>query len=234
MAFAPLYRATRDRQWFGAYQNTRADRTFNASDMSGNSMSYPGYPERYGNGPYFLRRLTPDRVTERYLCWMNDPTTVRYLQARFQKWDLEALRSFVTNFDHVNGFIFGIHDAEHDLHVGNVILRCNPHHHFGTIGFLVGDREHQGRSAARTAIATALDFAFLERRLRKVIGTTTENHSVSNHLFRSMGFCSIGTIPDLYWSEGAYRAETWYGIDVQDWARQHGHTATPVPVPECD
>jgi RimJ/RimL family protein N-acetyltransferase len=190
------------------------------------------YPERYGDGAYGLRRLTPDLVGERYVAWMADPEVTRFLQARFRNWDVDALRGFVSGFDHRDNFLFGIHEAATGTQIGTLTLRCNPHHHYGVIGFMIGDRAHWGRKAATTAITAALDFAFYERRLRKVTATTFENNVVSNHIFGKLGFRMNGVVPDLLWSEGRYRGEMHFALDAADWAASRAkRLPRPLPPP---
>lgn len=186
------------------------------------------YPERYGEGAYRLRRFTPDLVGERYAAWMADPEVTRFLQARFRSWDAEALRGFVSGFDHRDSFLFGIHEAASGAQVGTLTLRCNPYHHYGVIGFMVGDKEHWGRGAATTAITAALDFAFYERRLRKVTATTFENNAVSNRIFSKLGFRMNGVVPNLLWSDGQYRGEMHFALDAAAWAASR---ARPLPQP---
>jgi RimJ/RimL family protein N-acetyltransferase len=192
------------------------------------------YPERYGDDDYMLCRLSPDLVGERYVAWMADPKVTRFLQARFRRWDVEALRAFAAGFDHRDNFLFGIHAAASGTHVGTLTLRCNPHHHYGVIGFMLGEKTHWGRSAAKTAITAALDFAFFERRLRKVTATTFENHAVSNHIFTSLGFRMDGVVPDLLWNEGQYVGEMHFSLDAGEWAARRGKALPAPPTPPAD
>jgi len=188
------------------------------------------YPERYGDGAYMLRRFTPEHVGARYLAWMADAEVTRFLQARFRRWDSEALRAFAAGFDYRDNFLFAIHEAVSGTHVGTLTLRCNPHHHYGVIGFMIGNKAHWGRSAAKSAITAALDFAFFERRLRKVTATTFENHTISNHIFTTLGFGMDGIVPNLLWNEGQYVGELHFSLDAAAWAARRGR-ALPEPLP---
>ncbi len=190
------------------------------------------YLELYGDGAYGLRRFTPDLVGERYVAWMADPEVTRFLQARFRRWDVEALRAWAAGFDHRDNFLFGIHEAASGAQVGTLTLRCNPHHHYGVIGFMIGDKAHWGRGAAKTAITAGLDFGFLERRLRKITATTFENHAVSNRIFVKLGFRMDGVVPDLLWSEGEYRGEILFSLAAATWAGSRGKPLPPpLPAP---
>jgi [ribosomal protein S5]-alanine N-acetyltransferase len=195
-------------------------------------MSAGAYPERYGDGAYILRRLAPEQCGERYLGWMNDPEVTRHLQSRFRRWDVPALRAWAGAFEYRNNFLFGIHEAASDLHVGTMTLRCEPYHHYGMIGFMIGDRAHWRRGAATAAITAVLDFAFFERRLRKVRGTVVDNHTASNRVFANLGFRVDAVVPDLYWSEGAWRGELHHSIDAGEWAvRRCRRVPEPAPPP---
>lgn len=192
------------------------------------------FPERYGDGAYTLRRLSPQMVGERYLAWLADREVTRFLQARFRRWDVGSLRAFAAGFDYRDNFLFGIHETVSGTHVGTLTLRCNPLHHYAVIGFMLGDKAHWGRSAAKTSITAALDFAFFERRLRKVTATTFENHAVSNHIFASLGFRMDGVVPDLLWNEGQYVGEMHFSLDAGEWAARRGKALPVPPAPPAD
>ena len=43
----------------------------------------------------YLRRLTEDDVTEKYVSWLNDPEINQYLESRFSVHTIEETRSFI-------------------------------------------------------------------------------------------------------------------------------------------
>ncbi len=178
----------------------------------------PPYPETIRGSGFYLSRLSGDEVPTDYLRWLNDPEVIEYLQVRFERRDKQSALAFIKSFDHVNSFLFGIHDAENDRHVGNITLRANPHHLFANCGYLIGEKTYWQTEAAVEAVRLICDFAFFERGLRKIVECTTENHIASNFNFKRLGFTFEGKIPDLYWSNGAYHAATYWSMSALKWA----------------
>jgi len=195
------------------------------------SMSQPeasSYPTLCAGDGYYLKRLRPEDVSADYAKWLQDPEVIRYLQVRFEARDIDSIRAFVAGFDHKDRFIFGIHDAETDRHIGNITLRVNPHHLFANMGYLIGDKTYWEKGAALEAVRLVLDFAFFERKIRKILECTTENHIASNFNFRRLGFTFEASIPDLYWSDGAYHAATYWSMDAATWAKLRGRSTEEV------
>lgn len=185
-------------------------------------------PEICRGDGYYLKRLLPDQVSDAYIEWLHDPEVVEYLQVRFEPRDIDAVRAFVAGFDHKNHFFFGIHDTDNDHHVGNITLRVNPHHLFASMGYMIGDKAYWEKGAALEAVRMILDFAFFERKIRKILECTTENHTASNFNFRRLNFTFEAKIPDLYWSDERYQAATYWSMSATKWAEIRGRSPQDV------
>ena len=192
------------------------------------------YSEVLEAGLVTLRRYRVEDVGEDYLRWMQDPEVTHFIQARFDHHDLESLRSFVAGFDHKDRFIFAIHDRETQHRIGTFTLRINPVHRFSSIGYLIGEKAYWRGAYALDACRAALDFVFFERKVRKVVEPTTENHLASNFNFKRLGFTMVAKIPDLYWGDGKYQAATYWAISVEEWAARRGRPVPEIPTPERD
>ncbi len=186
------------------------------------------YGEMVRGENFYIKRLLPEDVSDTYLGWLNDPEVIRFVQVRFQARDRESIKAFVAGFDHINNFIFGVFTAENDQYIGNVTLRADPVHLFANMGYLIGDKAYWGSDAALETCRIIADFAFFERGLRKIVDCTTENHIASNFNFRRLGFSYEGKIPDLYWSEGKYRAAVYWSMTARQWAEIRGRSPDEV------
>ena len=194
-------------------------------------MTAPSYSETLPGQDVVLRRIHADSIPPRYLSFLQDPEVVRYIQARFVEHTPETLRRFVAGFDHVDNFLFGIHAAQDDAFIGTATLRINPVHRYSNLGYMLGDKAHWKGSMALDVCRLLLDFAFFERKVRKIIECTTENHLASNFNFKRLGFTLAAKIPDLYWGEGRYQAATYWTLDAIDWAQRSGREPPVIPVP---
>ena len=184
------------------------------------------YSETLVSPSLTLRRIRPESIPSRYLTFLRDPEVVHYLQARFVDQSRESLRAFVSGFDHINNFLFGIHARADDAFIGTITLRVNPVHRFSNLGYMIGDRSYWKGTYSIEMCTAVLDFAFFERNVRKILECTTENHLASNFNFKRLGFTLAAKIPDLYWGEGRYRAATYWTLDAATWAARRNR---PVP-----
>lgn len=194
-------------------------------------MTVTPYSEVLEGENLVLRRIRADNIPPLYLTFLRDQEVVHYIQARFVDHTPESLQQFVSGFDHVDTFLFGIHAAQDNAFIGTTTLRINPVHRFSNLGYMIGDKRYWKGSTSLDSCRILLDFAFFERKTRKIIECTTENHLAPNFNFKRLGFTLAAKIPDLYWGEGRYNAAIYWTLDATDWARSRGREAPDVPVP---
>ncbi len=163
-----------------------------------------------------LRPLGVEDVSETYLGWLEDPKDNRFLEVRFHKYDLESLRSYVADFDFKTAFLFGIFSSS--KHIGNLTLYFNPHHGTTSFGYIIGDRDYWGSSAATETIVLALDFAFDHLGARKVWeAMPTEIMLTSIFNFAKFGFVREGVLRGhLIESSGPVDSLV-YGLLIEEW-----------------
>lgn len=122
----------------------------------------------------YLRRLTEDDATEKYVSWMNDPEVNQYLESRFVTHTIESTKAFIRSVTNDNNYQFGIFLIETNEHIGNIkVGGINHNHKYGDIGFIIGEKAYWGRGIATEAIKLATDFAFNELHLHKLWGGVT-------------------------------------------------------------
>lgn len=140
----------------------------------------------------YLRRLTEDDVTEKYVSWMNDPEINQYLESRFVRHTLESTKAFIRSVTNDNNYQFGIFDINTDEHIGNIkIGGINHYHRYADIGFLIGEKSYQGKGIATEAIALATDFAFENLHLHKLWGRICAKYGIYTCI-RKERLCSGG------------------------------------------
>lgn len=119
----------------------------------------------------YLRRLTEDDVTEKYVSWINNPEINQYLESRFVTHTIESTKTFIRSVTNDNNYQFGIFLIDTNEHIGNIkIGSINRYHKYGDIGFIIGEKAYWGRGIATEAIKLATDFAFNELHLHKLWG----------------------------------------------------------------
>ena len=190
------------------------------------------YRECIQNKKVTLKRVDSNIIPVEYLSFLNDPEVTKFLQARFKAHDESTIKQFVESFDHQDNFLFGIWSQVSAEFIGTITLRVDPNHRFSSLGYMIGNRSYWDGETAIAACTAVLDFAFFERRVRKIIECTTENHIASNFNFRRLGFTMAAKIPDLYWGNGKYHAGVYWTLDSDTWARRRNSPTPEIPNPK--
>src|SRR4026208_2245054 len=96
-----------------------------------------------------LRTLTSADAAERYLAWMHDAETMRYLEARLAEHSLESLRRYIDTCNAGSDqLLLGIFLPDGG-HIGNIKLGpIDLHHQRAAVGLLIGERDHWGKGYA--------------------------------------------------------------------------------------
>lgn len=153
----------------------------------------------------FLRPLTTEDATSRYLSWMADPQVVRHLEVRFSPpQTVDDLRRFIAaSNDSADTLLLGMFLREDSRHIGNIKLGpIDRHHGSGDIGLLIGDRGEWGKGHASTAIALLAAYAFEHLGLDKVTAGCYADNVGSRRAFLKAGFVEEGRRIAQYLVEG--------------------------------
>ena len=169
-----------------------------------------------------LRSLTAADATERYLGWMRDPLTTRYLEARLVEHSLGSLRQYIES---CNGgrteLLLGIFLAD-DHHIGNIKLGPVDRYHLNaSVGLLIGEKDCWGKGYAAEAIAAVTAHAFHDMALQKLYAGCYASNVGSARAFLKAGWSEEGRSASHWRSEGRREDNIYLGIALADWsARQ--------------
>jgi len=121
-------------------------------------------------GRVFLRRLTPDDVTDEYIEWFRDGVVTEFLDSR----DLskEDVISYMVDGANLRlHFMYGIFDKESCTHIGNVkVGPIDWNHLVSDLVCVIGDKKFWGKGLAKEAILLGNRVAFNVHGMRKVSG----------------------------------------------------------------
>jgi RimJ/RimL family protein N-acetyltransferase len=148
--------------------------------------------------------LTPERVSDAYVGWLNDPQVNQYLESRFGEQGKASVEAFVAAMlASENDLFLGIVDRGLQRHVGNIKLgpidRC---HERGEIGIMIGDRAAWGRGVGSNAIARIVAIARDELGLRKLTAGCYASNVGSKKAFEKAGFVIEGVRGAHYLLDG--------------------------------
>ena len=151
----------------------------------------------------FLRDITMEDVTLRYVGWLNDPEVNKYLESRFIEWNLESLSLYIKKVcsDPKYKLMAIISD---DVHIGNIkIGPINLEHKFADMGIFIGDKKFWRQGLASKSICAAIQQARIIG-LHKLTAGMYENNIASIKAFKNNGFIEEGRLLKHYLYNGKF------------------------------
>ena len=144
-----------------------------------------------------LKKLSYKDCNKVYLSWLNDPKVNRYLETRINRLNLKDLRDFVKKSNLSNSIIlFGIFDNK--KHIGNIKIDINWFHSFCTLGYMVGDKNYQGRNIGTESIKICVNLCFKYFQSRSCFASIYSNNIASKKVLKKNGFKKVAEIKDMY------------------------------------
>jgi len=161
---------------------------------------------------YYLRPITIEDTTDRYVDWLNDKEVNQYLESRFVLATKENVKKFVEQIiSSGNSYFFAICENGSHQHIGNIKLGpVNLHHNRADVGILIGEKSFWGKGAGSEAITLITSYAFDVLGLRKVNAGCYGNNLGSEKAFLKSGYIREGFFKDHCISEGGIVVDAIY------------------------
>jgi len=158
-----------------------------------------------GNNIY-LRILSSGDVGDKYVEWMRDEETVRFLESRWKTYTLENLKEYVNEINESRtDFLFGIFLRENDEHIGNIKVRDVDYvHKHGDVGIMIGDKNSRGKGCGRESIQLVTKYAFEELNLNSLIAGIYANNIGCYKAFLSAGYNEAGSLKKHLFYNGKF------------------------------
>ena len=169
----------------------------------------------------YLRKLVESDVSERYVGWLNDPETTRYMECRFSTWTIELLGAYVRQRQNPNEYFFAICLKGDNRHIGSAKLGpISVNHLTSDIGLLIGDKSCWGKGIGTEVIRLVTEFAFREIQLRKLIAGAYLDNIASIKAFEKCGYSREGYLKGHLFSDGKMVDALLFGYTASDFARR--------------
>jgi ribosomal-protein-alanine N-acetyltransferase len=166
-----------------------------------------------------LRTLSADDATERYLGWMRDAETTRYLEARLVEHSLASLRKYIEACNASPAeLLLGIclSDGEH---IGNIKLGpIDSYHRRAAIGLVIGERVQWAKGYATEAIVAITAHAFDGMGLEKLYAGCYASNVGSARAFRNAGWTEEGRSTGDRLLDGRREDSVALGVTPAQWA----------------
>lgn len=169
-------------------------------------MTVSGFPVVIETSRFFLRELTVDDVSPRYLGWLGDSAAKKWIVTAESTRGLADLREYVRQRVGREDVLFlGIFAKDGDLHIGNIkyepLLQDEGR---AELGVLIGDPEFRGKHVFAEVLAASAAWLKLHRRIHRIfLGVERENLAAVN-AYRNAGFVEEPSLPQAH-APGALR-----------------------------
>lgn len=170
----------------------------------------------------YLRRLAESDITERYVEWLNDPETNRYMEFRFTVWTREKLIKYMSERRAETEYFFAICMRDDNIHIGNIKLGSIDRDHLrADIGLMIGDKSYRGRGLGAEAVRLVTEFAFTHIKLQKLTAGAYIDNVASIKAFEKCGFSREGCLKAHACSDGKRTDVILLGCTAAAFAEQH-------------
>jgi len=135
-------------------------------------------PVAISTNRFFLRTLTPDDVSDRYVSWFGDGYVGQYISAATLKPSLNSLKQYVRERSGRDDVIFlGIFEKKSGFHIGNVKYDpLNSGLRYAIMGMLIGEPNWRGKGVAAEVLLASAEWLWQYRNIRQVIlGVNCDN-----------------------------------------------------------
>ena len=106
---------------------------------------------------FYLRPLSLDDVTPRYINWLQDKEITAWINARFNSTTPESIRAYVQRCDNITTYHLGIFVRGGIEHIGNYTIQIQAQHDTARTNVLIGEKDWWGKGVVIETRARLLD-----------------------------------------------------------------------------
>jgi len=145
----------------------------------------------------YLRLLTLEDVTLRYVGWLNDSEVTSHLETK--KITLRKLKAYIwEKLGKDDCLFFGIF-ADGGKHIGNIKLEpIDLFHKEAALGILIGDKDYWNKGIATKVLRSFLSWVFTNMEIDSILLGVYKKNSSAVRLYSNVGFQTIKETSDVY------------------------------------
>lgn len=166
----------------------------------------------------YLRQISMNDCTDRYVEWLNDPEVNQYLETKWSDQNIESIRTFVqSQRDNAHSVLFAIVCRKDDVHIGNIkIGPIHPHYSYADISYFIGEKEYWHKGLATEAIRLVCQFGFEQLSLHRIEAGAYDCAIGSWRALENCGFKREGIFRKQVSFHGKYIDVYRYGLLKED------------------
>jgi RimJ/RimL family protein N-acetyltransferase len=168
-----------------------------------------------GSKRIYMRVLSKEDVTDRYVNGLNDPEVNKFLvNVRLNKQTKKKVKEFVAcNLRSSHDILLGVFLKDEDILIGTVrVGDISYFHRLCTIGVCFFDRKYWGKGYASEAIKEASVYLFKKLKLHYIEAGVYEDNQASMKLFERAGFKAQARYEDKYRYEHDFKPVAIWGL----------------------
>jgi RimJ/RimL family protein N-acetyltransferase len=163
------------------------------------------FPFLIGRGLY-LRPLTEQDVSERYVAWMNDPEVTKYMGWRAFPSTSQEITDYVRSKKRGDSLFLALIIRRGEKHIGNIHLGpIDWVHRRAELSMMIGDKSAWGKGYMTEAFNLVIHHAFTTLNLNKLKAGTEADNAPSIKVFRKTGWVEEGRLRREFFRDGTYR-----------------------------
>lgn len=136
-----------------------------------------------------LRIFKKNLIKKKYLNWMNDSDTSKYLINYNKKYNLKDIQKYVENLLNSKlDYLFSIH-KNNDEHIGNLRLGpINPKTNTIRFGMMIGNKKNWGKGIGSQVMEFTIKKSFKENDFDKIILSVSDKNIAAIKLYEKFKF----------------------------------------------
>jgi RimJ/RimL family protein N-acetyltransferase len=144
---------------------------------------------------FLLRELTEEDVTQRYLGWLSDSESKKFIAAATAVQKLSDLRQYVLERVGRDGILFlGIFEKASGLHIGNIKYEpVNSDLGYAITGMLIGDPAYRGKGVATEVLNASARWLKEHRNIRQILLGVSKDNLAAVRAYEKVGFVVADT-----------------------------------------
>lgn len=144
---------------------------------------------------FFLRELTVEDASERYLDWLSEPEARKWIVAAASSQRLSDLRTYI--FDRIGRtdiLFLGIFEKNEGVHIGNIKYEpVNSVAGYAVMGVLIGDPAYRGKEVAVEVLLASAKWLALHRQIREILLGVDKDNKAAIRAYQKIGFSFVDT-----------------------------------------
>ncbi len=166
----------------------------------------------------YLRSLSVEDCSEKYLRWLNDPEVSYYSQRYGRDFVENDVVQYIKEKNASDSdLLLGIFLNSHHEHIGNILLsNIDTRNKLAEVSWLIGEKEHWGKGYASEAGRILIDYAFNVLQLNKLYMGTISGHDAMINVSKKLGFKIEGILRENVYHQGNFVNTLYLGLLKSD------------------